>query len=350
MRRGKSHNMSSDEIQAVYRGKRVLVTGAEGFIGSHLVEALIKAGARVTALVLYNSFGRHGWLDELSDEHRAAITVEMGDVRDGALIRQLAEGQDVLFHLAALIGIPYSYRAAQSYVDVNIHGTLNVLEAARGNAVGRLVHTSTSEVYGSAQTKPITETHALHGQSPYSASKIGGDQMVEAFARSHDLNAVILRPFNTYGPRQSERAVIPTAIRQMLDPACTEIHLGDLSTTRDFTFVTDTAAAFIALGTAEAPDWGTAYNAGTGHEVSIADVMDQLVKTTGTTKPIVTDEARIRPENSEVRALVADTSRLQEATGWRAGTSLSDGLEQTVQWWSARIQQGRLRPGARYAV
>jgi len=337
-------------VKKYYAGKRVLVTGAEGFIGSHLVEQLIAAGARVTALVLYNSFGSHGWLDELSEEQRGAITIEMGDVRDSALIRALAEGQDILFHLAALIGIPYSYRAAQSYVDVNIHGTLNVLEAARSHAIGRLVSTSTSEVYGSAKTKPITEAHALHGQSPYAASKIGADKMVEAFARSHELNAVSLRPFNTYGPRQSERAVIPAAIRQMLDPACTEIRLGDLSPTRDFMFVPDTAAAFLAIGAAETLDWGTAYNAGTGNEISIAAMVDQLIDITGTTKPVVREEARIRPEKSEVRALIADSTRLQAATGWQAAISLADGLEQTVQWWSARIQQGALRRGAGYAV
>ena len=276
-----------------FSGKRVFVTGADGFIGSHLAEALVRAGAEVTARALYNSFGACGWLDEIANETRSAMRIELGDVRDGVQMRSLAEGSDITFHLAALIGIPYSYVAAQSCVDVNIHGTLNLLEAARAGALGRFVHTSTSEVYGSAQTRPISENHPLHGQSPYAASKIGADQMVEAFSRSHGIPAVTLRPFNTFGPRQSERAVIPTAIRQMLDPACTKISLGDLSTTRDFTFVDDTVRAFLALGGAANAEFGTVYNAGTGVEVKIGEIVDRLGNITGCNKPVVSEEARI---------------------------------------------------------
>ncbi|MEN8198354.1 MAG: SDR family NAD(P)-dependent oxidoreductase, partial [Pseudomonadota bacterium] len=227
-----------------YRGKNVLVTGADGFIGSHLVEALAQNGAKVTALALYNAFGSHGWLDELSDKVAARLTRTRGDLRDTAFMDRLVEGQDFVFHLGALIAIPHSYDAPQSYVDTNIAGTLNVLEAARRHGVSRLVHTSTSEVYGTALVKPITEDHPLQGQSPYSASKIGADMMAEAYARSFDLPVVILRPFNTYGPRQSERAVIPTVIRQALDPECDSIKVGDVAPTRDFNYVGDTVDAF----------------------------------------------------------------------------------------------------------
>ena len=333
-----------------YTGRRVLVTGADGFIGSHLTERLAAAGARVTALACYNAFGTCGWLDELADDIRGELRIELGDIRDSAHMRRLAEGHDVVFHLAALIGIPYSYVAAQSYVDVNIHGTLNLLEAVRGGGAGRMVHTSTSEVYGSAQTRPIAETHPLHGQSPYAASKIGADQMAEAYARSHDVPVVILRPFNTYGPRQSERAVIPTAIRQMLDATCAEVRLGDLTTTRDFNFVGDTADAFAAIGLAEGLEFGVPYNTGTGVETGIADVVDKLAGITGCNKPVVTDAARVRPEKSEVRALISDASRLTSATGWQPATDLDAGLAATVDWWRDRIEGGALRRDSGYAV
>ena len=343
--------MSADmaEFENKFSGKRVFVTGADGFIGSHLAEALVRGGAKVTALALYNSFSSCGWLDEVADETRAEMRIEHGDVRDGVQMRTLAEGSEIIFHLAALIGIPYSYVAAQSCVDVNIHGTLNLLEAARAGTVGRFVHTSTSEVYGSALSKPISEDHALHGQSPYAASKIGADQMVEAFARSHDMLTVMLRPFNTFGPRQSERAIIPTAIRQMLDPACAEIRLGDLSTTRDFTFVGDTVRAFLALGAATHPEFGAVYNAGTGIETGIGDVVSQLNDMTGTNKPVVSDSARLRPDQSEVRALVADAARLTALSGWRPETTLGDGLGLCVEWWRQRIASGRHRRDKGYA-
>ncbi len=332
-----------------FDGKRVFVTGADGFIGSHLAEALVRRGAKVTALALYNSFGTCGWLDEIADEVRGEMRIELGDVRDGVQMRAFADGSDIIFHLAALIGIPYSYVAAASCVDVNIHGTLNMLEAVRAGTAARLIHTSTSEVYGSALQRPIGEDHPLHGQSPYAASKIGADQMVEAFARSHDIPAVTLRPFNTFGPRQSERAIIPTAIRQMLDPACAEVRLGDLSTTRDFTFVGDTVGAFIALGAAEDANFGTAYNAGTGVETEINAVVTLLNELTGNNKAIVSEPARLRPEHSEVRALVADAARLEALTGWRPETDLASGLGHCVDWWRERIAAGRQRRDSGFA-
>jgi UDP-glucose 4-epimerase len=332
-----------------FDGRRVFVTGADGFIGSHLAEALVRGGAKVTALALYNSFGTCGWLDEIADETRADMHIELGDVRDGVQMRALAEGSDIIFHLAALIGIPYSYVAAQSCVDVNIHGTLNMLETVRAGAAGRIIHTSTSEVYGSALHRSIGEDHPLHGQSPYAASKIGADQMVEAFARSHGTSALTLRPFNTFGPRQSERAVIPAAIRQMLDPACAEVRLGDLGTTRDFTFVGDTVRAFIALGTAEEAEFGSVYNAGTGVETEIGAVVALLNELTGNNKPIVSDTARLRPEHSEVRALVADATRLAALTGWCPRTDLAGGLSQCVDWWRERIAGGRQRRDSGFA-
>ncbi len=332
-----------------FNGKRVFITGADGFIGSHLTEALVRGGAKVKALALYNSFGACGWLDEIAEDVRGEMRIELGDVRDGMQMRSFAEGSDVIFHLAALIGIPYSYVAAASCVDVNIHGTLNLLEAARAGTAGRFIHTSTSEVYGSAIERPINEGHPLHGQSPYAASKIGADQMVETFARSHDIPAVTLRPFNTYGPRQSERAIIPTAIRQMLDPACAEVRLGDLSTTRDFTFVGDTVRAFIALGTAEEAEFGSVYNAGTGVETEIGAVITLLNELTGNNKKIVSESARLRPENSEVRALVADAARLGTISGWRPETDLASGLGHCVEWWRERIAAGRQRRDTEFA-
>jgi UDP-glucose 4-epimerase len=253
------------------------------------------------------------------------------------------KGQGIVFHLAALIAIPHSYVAAHSYVETNVVGTLNVLEAARGSGVRRIVHTSTSEVYGSALTMPITESHPLQGQSPYSASKIGADMMVEAFARSFELPVAILRPFNTFGPRQSERAVIPTILRQMLDPACTALEVGDISTVRDFTFVEDTAAAFMALGATAAIAFGRPYNAGSGVAVSVSDLIELAAELTGCNKPICQAPARMRPGESEVRALLADSSRLAADTGWQPRTSLRDGLIRTITWWRDRLTRGFVR-------
>lgn len=333
-----------------YSGRKVLVTGADGFIGSHLTEALVGAGAEVTALSQYNSFDRNGWLDDLAPDVLASVQLVSGDVRDAYFLRSLAEGKDVVFHLAALIAIPFSYAAPQSYIDVNISGTLNVLEACKAGGAGRMVHTSTSEVYGTALFTPITEDHPMQGQSPYSASKIGADHMVEAYARSFDIPAVTLRPFNTYGPRQSERAVISSTIRQVLDPDCAEIRLGDLSPSRDFNFVRDTAQAFLAIGAADTVEYGTAYNAGTGHAVTIGEMVEVVREITGSNQPVVAEEARLRPEKSEVRLLLAGSDRLTAATGWTPETSFNQGLEATIDWWRHRIRQGAQRRASGYLL
>jgi NAD dependent epimerase/dehydratase len=329
-----------------YQDVKVLITGADGFIGSHLTEALVYCCADVTALCFYNSFDKHGWLDDFPQSSAAKLKVERGDIRDAAFVRRIVRGQDVIFHLAALIAIPYSYVAAQSYVETNVLGTLNVLEAAREIGVARVIHTSTSEVYGTAFALPIAESHPLQGQSPYSASKIGADMMAEAFARSFDLPVAILRPFNTYGPRQSERAVIPTVIRQMLDPSCSVIRIGDTSTIRDFTFVDDTVAALLAIGLATDIQFGRAYNAGSGKAVSVAEMIDLVVDLVGLSKPLERDDNRVRPGDSEVRALLADSSRLASAVSWRPNVALRDGLMRTISWWRDRLASGRVRRGS----
>ena len=331
-------------------GKRVAVTGADGFIGSCLTEKLVRDGATVRALVQYNPFGASGWLDRTDPAIRAGMEIQAGDIRDSFFMRRFCEGQDVVMHLAALIGIPFSYVAPQSYVDTNVTGSLNVFEACRNAGVGRVVHTSTSEVYGTARFEPITEAHPLQGQSPYSASKIAADHMAEAYARSFDLPVVILRPFNTFGPRQSERAVIPTAIRQALDPACTEIRLGDLSPMRDFNYVEDTADAFIAIGGAAHVEFGTAYNTGTGRAVSIGETVEIIRRATGVNKPIREDASRIRPANSEVYKLISSAGRLAEATGWSPALGLEEGLARTAAWWRDEIREGRTRPDSGYLV
>jgi NAD dependent epimerase/dehydratase len=327
-----------------YAGLRVLITGADGFIGSHLTEKLVARGANVTALCLYNSFDQCGWLDDLSESVRAKLRAVRGDIRDAAFVRRITRDQDLIFHLAALIAIPHSYTAAQSYVETNVLGTLNLLEAARDSNVARVVHTSTSEVYGTAITMPISESHPLQGQSPYSASKIGADMMAEAFARSFNLPVAILRPFNTFGPRQSERAVIPTIIRQALDPACSAILIGDATPVRDFTFVEDTADAFLKIGIGQRVQFGRPYNAGSGKAVAIKDVIDLIVRLTGCDKKLIEqDPARMRPADSEVRALLADSRRLAADTGWRTTIDLHEGLKRTIAWWRNRLAGGRVR-------
>jgi NAD dependent epimerase/dehydratase len=333
-----------------YKNLKILVTGADGFIGSHLTAALVSRAAEVTALSCYNSFDMHGWLDDLPASARARVTVRRGDIRDSGFVRRIVRGQDIVFHLAALIAIPYSYVAAQSYVETNVLGTLNVLEAAREIGVTRVVHTSTSEVYGSALTLPIAEGHPLQGQSPYSASKIGADMMAEAFVRSFDLPVAILRPFNTYGPRQSERAVIPTVIRQVVDPSCAAIRIGDTTTVRDFTFVDDTVAAFLAIGLAPGVEFGRAYNAGSGKAVSVAEIIDLVVDLAGCGKPVEVDAERIRPGDSEVRALLADSSRLAAAVGWRPRVDLYDGLTRSIAWWRDRFAGGLVRREHEFAT
>lgn len=327
-----------------YRGKKVLVTGADGFIGSHLVERLVAGGAAVTALSLYNAFDHHGWLDEVPRVTRERVTTVRGDVRSDGFIRSIVDGHDLVFHLAALISIPHSYVDARSYLDVNISGTLNVLEASRACGVERVIHTSTSEVYGTAQYVPIDENHPLQGQSPYSATKIAADKLAEAYARSFDLPVAILRPFNTFGPRQSERAVISSVIRQCLDPQCERIRVGDLTPVRDFSYVSDTVEAFVSLAAAEKLEFGTVYNAGSGLAVSIADVVEAIQRLCRTDKPREVESARIRPERSEVRALIANARRLTALTGWRPQVDLEDGLLKTILWWRTRTEDSRARP------
>lgn len=321
----------------------VAVTGADGFIGSHLVEALVSRGHRVRAMALYNSFGTRGWLDALAPEAMESVEVVLGDVRDARSVHELMRDAAVVFHLAALIAIPYSYVAPRSYVETNVIGTLNVLEAARDLGTQRVVHTSTSEVYGTARSVPIDEGHPLTGQSPYSASKIAADKLAESYHLSFGLPVVTLRPFNTFGPRQSARAVIPTIISQ-LAAGRTELDLGLLTPTRDFTFVRDTAAAFIAVGAAN-PDAvvGSVLNAGTGREIAIGELMTTISAIMDRPATAVVDERRLRPDASEVRRLVCDASALREATGWMPQHSLEEGLRETVAWFSDADNLARYR-------
>ena len=328
--------------------RKVLVTGADGFIGSHLAEHLARAGADVTALALYNAFDSHGWLDDIAPDERQSINLVRGDIRDPHQMNALMDGVDTVFHLAALIAIPFSYDAPGSYVETNVKRPVNILAASRSAGVRRVVNTSTSEVYGSAQFTPITEDHPLVGQSPYSASKIAADMMADSFYRSFELPVVTLRPFNTYGPRQGERAVISTIIRQILDDSCSEIRLGDLTPERDFNFVTDTVRSFILAADLGDEHLGQAFNSGSGRMVSIAQLLDLLRDISGSDKPVVTEDARKRPEKSEVMALMADAGRFNEASGWSQEIGLEEGLKQTLEWWRGRMD--RIRPDASYMV
>jgi len=319
------------------------VTGAEGFIGSHLVETLVSAGHRVRAMVLYNSFGSWGWLETLDPTVLRQVEVVLGDVRDPGSVADFVRGVDCVYHLAALIAIPYSYRAPASYLATNAGGTLNVLEAARHLGVPRVVHTSTSEVYGTARTVPISEEHPLQGQSPYSASKIGADALAQSYHLSFELPVVTLRPFNTFGPRQSARAVIPTIITQIA-AGKDEIKLGSTAPTRDFTHVTDTAAAFMAVG--EAPSErvvGEVFNAGSGSETSVADLVRIIAEEMGHRVTVVPDTERMRPDASEVMRLLSDSSKLRDATGWRPAVSLSDGLRRTIGWFTEPANLARYK-------
>jgi dTDP-glucose 4,6-dehydratase len=318
-------------------GKRVLVTGAGGFIASHLTERMVQEGAAVRGLVHYNALGSRGWLDEspLVDQ----IEVLAGDITDRDSVRWAMKDVDVVFHLAALIAIPYSYRAPESYVRANINGTLNVLQAARDLGTPRVVHTSTSEVYGSALYVPIDEKHPLQGQSPYSASKIGADKMAEAFYRSFDVQVATVRPFNTFGPRQSARAVIPTIITQCLKQG--EVHLGSLTPTRDMNFVANTVDGFVLA--AQSPEVvGRTVNLGSGREISIGDLAALIARLTGIDFEVESEADRLRPEKSEVNRLLADHSLATELMGWTPRVSLEEGLEKTVAW--IRENLDRYRP------
>lgn len=306
-----------------------LVTGAGGFIGSHLIEELCRRGAHVTALVRYTSRGHRGWLSELDDEYQEQVEVVLGDVRDPDQMRICTQGCDTVFHLAALIGIPYSYASPRQNFETNLLGTLNVLEAARAARVRRVVHTSTSEVYGTAQYVPIDERHPMVGQSPYSASKIAADQLVLSYVRSFELPAVTVRPFNTFGPRQSMRAVIPTIASQAL--WSDRIRLGALQTTRDFTFVRDTAAGLIQAALASGVE-GETFNLGHGQEISIEDLASLIRNLVGRDLPVTPEEERLRPPASEVERLVCDATKARQRLGWEPETSLRDGLQATVDW------------------
>ena len=319
-------------------GKPVLVTGAGGFIGSHLAERLAKEGAKVRAMVHYNALGAWGWLDAspLKDQ----MEIFAGDITDRDSVAAAMKGVEIVFHLAALIAIPYSYQAPASFVRTNVEGTLNVLQAARVAQVGRVVHTSTSEAYGTAQSAPISETHPLQGQSPYAASKIGADKMAEAFHLSYGLPVVTLRPFNTFGPRQSARAVIPTIITQLLTGQ--KVRLGNLHPTRDLNFVGNIVDGFLAAGAATKAV-GRTINLGSGREISIGDLVELIAGLLGRPVEIETESQRIRPEGSEVERLLADASLAAELLGWRPKVSLEEGLGLTIDWLADHLKAYRPR-------
>lgn len=310
--------------------KKVLVTGADGFIGSHLTESLLEKGYEVKAFTMYNSFNTWGWLDTLPKEKLNQIEIFSGDVRDPNGVREAMKDVDGVFHLAALIAIPFSYHSPDSYVDTNIKGTLNVLQAARQLGTERIMITSTSEVYGTAQYVPIDEKHPFQGQSPYSATKIGADRLAESFYRSFNLPVSIVRPFNTYGPRQSARAVIPTIISQLLSGK-EEIKLGSLTPTRDFNYVKDTAAGFIAIAESD-KTIGEEINIATQQEISIGDLAKEIIAQINPKAKIVCDEQRLRPEKSEVNRLLGANAKIKELTDWRPQYTFSQGIEQTIQW------------------
>lgn len=310
--------------------KKVLVTGADGFIGSHLTESLLQKGYEVKAFTLYNSFNTWGWLDTLPKEELNQIEIFSGDVRDPNGVREALKGVDGVFHLAALIAIPFSYHSPDSYVDTNIKGTLNILQAARDLGTERIMITSTSEVYGTAQYVPIDEKHPFQGQSPYSATKIGADRLAESFYRSFNLPISIVRPFNTYGPRQSARAVIPTIITQLLSGK-EEIKLGSLTPTRDFNYVKDTAAGFIAIAESD-KTIGEEINIATQHEISIGDLANEIIRQINPNAKIICDEQRLRPEKSEVNRLLGSNEKIKKLTDWKPQYTFEQGIEETISW------------------
>lgn len=319
--------------------KKVLVTGADGFIGSHLVEALVTRGYSVRAFVLYNSFNTWGWLDKVSPDILKNVEIFSGDIRDPHGVKVAMKGCNSVLHLAALIAIPYSYHSPDTYVDTNVKGTLNLLQAARELGIDKFVHTSTSEVYGTARFVPITEEHPLQGQSPYSASKIGADQLAFSFFSSFNLPLIIARPFNTYGPRQSARAVIPTIITQLAKNV-TEIKLGSITPTRDFNFVKDTVSGFISALEAN-KGLGEVFNFGSNFEISIGDTVKIISELMGKEVTIITDDVRLRPENSEVERLWADNSKAIKQLNWKPNYSglegFKRGLSETINWFNNEI-------------
>lgn len=320
-----------------WNGRKVLVTGAEGFIGSHLTEKLVRLGADVRAMVLYNSFNNWGWLETFNNDVKKQTNVFMGDVRDYCSVRKAAEGRDLIFHLAALIAIPYSYRAPYSYVETNIKGTLNVLESAREAGNIRVVHTSTSEVYGTALYVPIDEGHPLQGQSPYSASKIGADKLAESYYRSFGLPVSTIRPFNTYGPRQSARAVIPTIFIQVLN-GMRKIKLGSLTPTRDFNYVEDTVEGFIKVAESE-KSVGETINIGSNREISIGDLAGIIASLAGRETEVECDGERLRPGGSEVNRLCCNHEKASNLIGWTPSYTLEEGLRETMRWITANLDK-----------
>lgn len=310
--------------------KKVLVTGADGFIGSHLTESLLEKGYEVKAFTMYNSFNTWGWLDTLPKEKLNQIEIFSGDVRDPNGVKEALKGMDGVFHLAALIAIPFSYHSPDSYVDTNIKGTLNVLQAARALETERVLITSTSEVYGTAQYVPIDEKHPFQGQSPYSATKIGADRLAESFYRSFNLPVSIVRPFNTYGPRQSARAVIPTIISQLLSGK-EEIRLGSLTPTRDFNYVKDTAAGFIAIAESD-KTIGEEINIATQQEISIGELADEIIRQINPRAQIICDEQRLRPEKSEVNRLLGANEKIKKLTDWKMQYTFEQGIRETIEW------------------
>lgn len=317
---------------------KVFVSGADGFIGSHLVELLVSNNIEVKALAQYNSFGQKGWIDSFPAEIREGIEIVSGDVRDYGFLVKETSGCEIVFHLAALIGIPYSYQAIQSYIDVNITGTANMLQAARQSGVRKFIHTSTSEVYGSAQFVPMTEEHPLNAQSPYAASKIGADQMALSFARSFEMPVSVIRPFNNYGPRQSTRAIIPTLITQFV-AGVDQIRVGALEPTRDFVFVKDTARGFLAAALSNEAN-AEVINLGCNFEISVADIISSLNEIFGSNPKVVTEAKRVRPSASEVTRLWADNSKAKDLLGWTPEYSglvgFQKGLRETVEWFKTR--------------
>ncbi len=319
------------------KGKKILVTGADGFIGSHLVETLLDAGAQVRAFVYYNSFNSWGHLDALDQSRLKEIEIFAGDVRDPNGVREACKNVDIVMHLAALIAIPFSYHSPDSYVDTNIKGTLNVLQAARDQNIERVLVTSTSEVYGTAQYVPIDEKHPFQGQSPYSATKIGADRIAESFYRSFALPVTIVRPFNTYGPRQSARAVIPTIITQLLS-GIEEIKLGALAPTRDFTFVKNTAQGFLDILNSD-KTIGQEINIASGQEISIGDLAKKLISLINPKAQVIGDDSRLRPDKSEVERLLGCNKKIQSLTKWKPETTLDQGLAQTIEWLKSNLSK-----------
>lgn len=315
---------------------KVLVTGADGFIGSHLVEALIEEGHTVRAFVYYNSFNTWGWLDRFDQELLNQIEIFTGDIRDPNGVREAMKDIDEVYHLAALIGIPFSYHSPDSYVDTNIKGTLNVLQAARDFKTKRILITSTSEVYGSAKYVPIDEKHPYQGQSPYSATKIGADRLAESFYRSFEMPITIVRPFNTFGPRQSARAVIPTIISQLLDGK-EEIKLGSLTPTRDFNYVKDTARGFIEIAKSK-QTIGEEINIATQKEISIEQLALEMINQINPNAKIVTDQSRIRPEKSEVDRLLGSNEKIKSLTNWKPQYTFAEGIQETIDWMKNNLE------------